>query len=70
MKILKTLGLYLREGVTAGPLVKIDDPRFDPMWETCGALNMPVAVHVSDPEAFFLPIDRFNERFEQLNKPS
>ena len=40
------------------------------MWETCGALNMPVAIHVSDPEAFFLPIDRFNERFEQLNKPS
>ena len=70
LKILKTLGLYLREGVTAGPLVKIDDPRFDPMWETCGALNMPVAIHVSDPEAFFLPIDRFNERFEQLNKPS
>jgi len=32
LKILKTLGLYLREGVTVGPLVKIDDPRFDPMW--------------------------------------
>jgi predicted TIM-barrel fold metal-dependent hydrolase len=67
LKILKTLGLYLREGITAGPLVKIDDPRFDPMWETCGALNMPVGIHVSDPEAFFLPIDRFNERFEELN---
>ena len=29
---------------------------------------MPVAMHVSDPEAFFLPIDRFNERFEELNR--
>ena len=28
---------------------------------------MPVGIHVSDPEAFFLPIDRFNERFEELN---
>jgi predicted TIM-barrel fold metal-dependent hydrolase len=28
---------------------------------------MPVAIHISDPEAFFLPIDRFNERFEELN---
>ena len=28
---------------------------------------MPVAIHVGDPEAFFLPIDRFNERFEELN---
>ena len=28
---------------------------------------MPVAIHTSDPEVFFLPIDRFNERFEELN---
>ena len=71
VKILKTLGLYLRQGVTSGPLVKIDDPRFDPLWEACGALNMPVAIHVSDPEAFFLSTDRFNERYEELvNHPS
>jgi len=67
LKILKTLGLYLREDISKGPLVRIDDPRFDAMWETCGSLGMPVAIHVSDPEAFFLPIDRFNERFEELN---
>ena len=67
LKITKTLGLYLREQITRGPLIAIDDPRFDPMWETCAALNMPVAIHVSDPEAFFLPIDRFNERYEELH---
>jgi predicted TIM-barrel fold metal-dependent hydrolase len=67
LKVLKTLGLYLRETVTEGQLVKIDDPRFDPMWESCGALGMPVAIHVSDPEAFFLPTDGTNERFEELN---
>jgi len=67
LKILKTLGLYLREEISKGPLVRIDDPRFDAMWETCGSLGMPVAIHVSDQEAFFLPIDRFNERFEELN---
>jgi predicted TIM-barrel fold metal-dependent hydrolase len=67
VKILKTLGLYLREGISKGPLVKIDDRRFDAIWETCGSLGMPVAIHVSDPEAFFLPINRFNERFEELN---
>lgn len=47
--------------------IKVADPRFDPMWETCGASKMPVAIHTSDPEAFFTPIDRFNERFEELN---
>jgi predicted TIM-barrel fold metal-dependent hydrolase len=67
LKVLKTLGLYLREQVTTGPLVKIDDRRFDPMWEACAANAMPVAIHVSDPDAFFLPTDRFNERFEELN---
>jgi predicted TIM-barrel fold metal-dependent hydrolase len=67
LKILKTLGLYLRENITSGPLVKIDDPRFDPMWDACGQLNMPVAIHISDPAAFFTPTDRFNERYEELN---
>jgi predicted TIM-barrel fold metal-dependent hydrolase len=66
LKVVKTLGLFLRDG--QGKLVKVDDPRFDPMWETCGALNMPVAIHVSDPVAFFDPIDAHNERFEELNK--
>jgi predicted TIM-barrel fold metal-dependent hydrolase len=68
LKILKTLGLYLRENITSGKLVKIDDPRFDPMWDTCGQLKMPVAIHVSDPLAFFTPTDRFNERYEELNE--
>lgn len=67
LKVLKTLGLYLRQDITTGPLVKVDDPRFDPMWEACGSLRMPVAIHTSDPEAFFLPIDRFNERYEELS---
>lgn len=67
VKVLKTLGLYLREQVSSGPLVKIDDPRFDPMWEACGALGLPVAIHIADPEAFFLPIDRYNERYEELH---
>jgi len=67
LKILKTLGLYLRENITTGTLVKIDDPRFDPMWDACGQLNMPVAIHISDPVAFFTPTDRFNERYEELN---
>ncbi len=67
LKLLKTLGLFLREDLSTGNLVKIDDPRFDPMWEACAALEMPVGIHVSDPVAFFQPTDRFNERYEELN---
>jgi predicted TIM-barrel fold metal-dependent hydrolase len=67
LKVLKTLGLFLREKVTTGKLVRLDDRRFDSMWDAVGSLNMPVAIHSSDPEAFFLPIDRFNERWEELH---
>lgn len=66
LKVLKTLGLFLRERGREGPLVKVDDPRFDPMWEACAAHGLPVYVHVSDPEAFFLPIDCTNERWDEL----
>jgi predicted TIM-barrel fold metal-dependent hydrolase len=65
LKVLKTLGLFLRGKDTK--LVKVDDPRFDPMWEACGTLRIPVAIHVGDPVAFFTPIDSHNERFEELN---
>ena len=67
LKVQKDLGLTVREQVTSGKLLKVDDRRFDPMWEAAGANKMPVAIHTSDPEAFFLPIDRFNERYEELN---
>jgi predicted TIM-barrel fold metal-dependent hydrolase len=67
LKIAKTLGLYLRDGGSSGTLVAVDDRRFDPMWEACAALHMPVCIHVADPVAFFLPTDRFNERYEELN---
>src|SRR5206468_4908403 len=58
------LGLYLRDG--AGKLLKIDDPKLDPVWERCGELNMPVSIHVADPKAFWLPYDEKNERWKEL----
>ena len=44
LKVLKTLGLYLREN---GKLLKVDDARFDPMWDAAGSLGLPVAIHAS-----------------------
>jgi len=67
LKVLKTLGLYLRDRIDEGSLVQVDDPRFDPMWEACAAHDLPVFIHTSDPEAFFEPVDRFNERYDELN---
>lgn len=68
MKIFKSLGLNVRDN--SGELVHIDDPRIDPIWEKCGELGIPVIIHTSDPNAFFDPPDRFNERHHDLvNNP-
>lgn len=67
LKVLKTLGLYLREGIDQGPLVPMDDHRFDPMWQACGACRMPVFLHTADPMAFWSPTDAENERYEELS---
>lgn len=64
LKFLKDLGLGVR--TSAGKLLRIDDARLDPAWAECGRLGIPVAIHTSDPEAFFTPVDGNNERYEEL----
>lgn len=65
LKIDKRLGLRYR--YKSGKLMPVDDPKLDAIWETCGKHQKPVVIHVSDPAAFFTPLDRFNERWHELN---
>ena len=65
VKVLKDLGLGVKD--QSGKFIPVDDPRLDPIWEECGKLGIPVAIHTTDPEAFFTPIDNQNERYEELN---
>lgn len=66
LKIFKRFGLNYRN--PDGSLIKIDDPRWDPIWDACGQLGFPVIIHTADPAAFFLPIDNTNERWEELHR--
>ncbi|WP_068134087.1 amidohydrolase family protein [Roseimaritima ulvae] len=66
LKIFKRFGLGYRD--SNGELIKIDDPRWDVIWKTCGELGLPVLIHTADPLAFFQPIDRTNERWEELSR--
>ena len=63
-KEFKRLGLYLRD--QTGHLLKIDDPKLDPMWHRLGELGMPVSIHVADPKAFWGPYEPSNERWTEL----
>jgi predicted TIM-barrel fold metal-dependent hydrolase len=49
-----------------GKRVAVDDARLDPIWQTAAELGLPVTIHIADPVAFFDPLDRFNERWEEL----
>ncbi|MCZ6675360.1 MAG: amidohydrolase family protein [Verrucomicrobia bacterium] len=64
LKISKVLGLAVKD--KTNKLVTVDDPRIDPVWAKCGELGIPVLIHISDPKAFFDPIDEFNERYDEL----
>ena len=65
VKISKALGL----GVTTsdGELLTVDDPRLDPLWRRAGELGVPIAIHTSDPKAFFEKPGPQNERHAELS---
>jgi predicted TIM-barrel fold metal-dependent hydrolase len=65
LKIFKNFGLDLKR---RGERVKVDDPEFDPIWESCARLGLPVLIHIAEPAVFFEPIDRFNERWLELKQ--
>jgi len=64
MKIWKDLGTSLKD--SNGSLLRVDDERLAPMFEKAAELGVPVMFHTADPDAFFLPVDERNERFEEL----
>jgi predicted TIM-barrel fold metal-dependent hydrolase len=64
LKIFKNLGMFTRD--TAGRRVPTDDPRLDPVWRRCAELRIPVLIHTGEPSPFWLPWDRFNERWLEL----
>ncbi len=66
LKVFKDFGLVYRN--PDGSLIKVDDPRWDPIWAACGELGFPVLIHTADPAAFFLPLDETNERWEELKR--
>jgi len=66
LKIFKNFGMDLK--YANGQRVHVDDPEFDPVWEKCAALNIPVLIHIAEPSAFFDPWDYHNERWLELKQ--
>jgi uncharacterized protein len=64
LKVFKDLGMFDRKA--DGSRLRVDDPELDPIWDTCARLNVPVLIHVAEPQAFFDPLDYTNERWLEL----
>jgi predicted TIM-barrel fold metal-dependent hydrolase len=64
VKVWKTLGLTVKD--ETGALVRPDDHRVLRVLGRAGELGLPVLIHVADPKAFFDPLDRHNERIDEL----
>jgi predicted TIM-barrel fold metal-dependent hydrolase len=66
LKFHKSFGLSVR--YKDGRFMPVDDPKLDPIWEMCAKFGRPVEIHTGDPGAFFTPLDRYNERWHELNE--
>jgi uncharacterized protein len=64
LKVFKDLGMFARKA--DGSRLKVDDPELDPVWEMCAKHDVPVLIHVAEPQAFFDPLDYHNERWLEL----
>jgi uncharacterized protein len=66
LKIFKDFGMDVH--YANGQRVHVDDPEFDPVWDKCAELNIPVLIHIGEPSAFFDPWDKYNERWLELKE--
>jgi predicted TIM-barrel fold metal-dependent hydrolase len=66
IKFYKNFGLGVR--YKDGKLMPVDDPKLDPVWDVCAKYKRPVLIHVADPAAFWTPLDRYSERWHELNE--
>lgn len=66
LKIFKNFGMDLK--YANGQRVHVDDPEFDPVWDKCAELGIPVLIHIAEPSAFFDPWDYHNERWLELKQ--
>jgi predicted TIM-barrel fold metal-dependent hydrolase len=64
LKFFKNFGMDLKD--SKGERIHVDDPRFNPVWDACARLRLPVLIHTADPKQFWEPVDKNNERLLEL----
>ncbi|MEN2284122.1 amidohydrolase family protein [Algoriphagus sp. SE2] len=66
LKVYKELGL--NDTDNNGNRIPVNDSRLDPIWAKCGELGIPVLIHSGEPNSFWKPKDKYNERWLELKQ--
>lgn len=66
IKMWKVVSLEYKD--EKGQFIRTDDKRLKFVYDLAAKLDVPILIHIADPVAFFKPVDRFNERFEELQQ--
>jgi predicted TIM-barrel fold metal-dependent hydrolase len=61
VKLWKNMTLASKE--MFGEWARLDDGRYDAVYQACGEEGLPVIIHVADPPCFFRPADPSNEYY-------
>jgi predicted TIM-barrel fold metal-dependent hydrolase len=64
LKVHKAFGMSLKD--SKGERIRLDDPRFNPVWRMAAKHKVPVLIHTADPKPLFDPMDKYNERWLEL----
>ena len=51
-----------------GRNLPLNDPHYEPLWQACGEVGLPIIIHVADPPCFFKPISPENEHYVCLSR--
>ena len=66
LKVYKELGLNDQDN--DGNRIPVNDARLDPIWAKCGELGIPILIHSGEPNSFWKPKDKYNERWLELKQ--
>lgn len=55
VKVWKNIGMELKDA--QGRYVQIDDPKFQPIWDSLAAWHVPVVAHIGEPLAAWRPLN-------------
>ena len=66
LKLWKNMTLHGMEHF--GRNLPLNDPHYEPIWQACGELGIPIIIHVADPPCFFRPTEPDNEHYICLSQ--